>query len=163
MAYHEECATLSNRREENSTHVSGDSPVDLTRNEGLVYNELLQRTTPAKAYDLLDKVMDQGVRAPMTIYRALDSLIRKGLAKKVVSLNAFMAVPPDSESQMSAFMTCGTCNQTRKIDISAEYVEAIFGDAQMSLDEVFIEARGQCISDVCSRKVSQRPGVNQES
>ena len=80
------------------TTSASEQPADqnaayLTRNEQVVLAELEKWQTPAKAYDLLEKLIDKGLRSPMTIYRALDSLICKGLAKKVATLNAYVAVP----------------------------------------------------------------------
>ena len=46
---------------------------------------------PLSAYDLLDQLRPTGVAAPLTVYRALDKLIKSGKVHRVESLNAFVA------------------------------------------------------------------------
>ncbi len=56
-----------------------------------------------------------------------------------------MAMKPDSVSEVSAFMTCSSCNRTTKVKIDRKTVEALFGSLSIDLREVFIEAHGECI------------------
>src|SRR3569833_2731604 len=51
-------------------HVWAD---DLTRNQELVLGTLAHATGPMSAYDILDKLRDDGLRAPLQVYRALES------------------------------------------------------------------------------------------
>jgi len=44
----------------------------LTRNQSLVFDVLEKAEGPLSAYTILDKLSDQGFRAPMQVYRALD-------------------------------------------------------------------------------------------
>jgi Fur family transcriptional regulator, zinc uptake regulator len=63
---------------------------DLTRNQDLVLKTLNAADTPLSAYDILDRLRGDGLRAPLQIYRALDKLIEHGLAHRLESLNAFV-------------------------------------------------------------------------
>ena len=47
----------------------GREPSGLTRNETFVWETLTEAESPLKAYEILDKLKDKGVRAPMTVYR----------------------------------------------------------------------------------------------
>jgi Fe2+ or Zn2+ uptake regulation protein len=42
----------------------------------------------------------------MTIYRALDCLVERGLARKIASLNAFVALTEETRAAIGAFVTC---------------------------------------------------------
>ncbi|MCI5047487.1 MAG: hypothetical protein MRY59_08290 [Aquisalinus sp.] len=150
MAYEYGIATFDRGLEKVGERSSPRAPLKLSRNEELVFRELSLKDTPVKAYQLLDSLMAHGLRSPMTIYRALDSLIKKGFAKKVISQNAFIALKSDDVAKVSAFMTCSTCKQTRKIEISKSLVEGMFGTESIALQEVFIEANGKCLGDDCS-------------
>jgi Fur family transcriptional regulator, zinc uptake regulator len=121
----------------------------MSRNEEMVYAQLLDAGEPLKAYDLLDRLHDDGLRAPMTIYRALDSLIGRGLARRIASLNAFVALTPEMRAAIGAFVTCTKCGRTRSIGLSNEVVEAMLAPAGMAISDVYIEAFGDCDRSGC--------------
>ena len=134
---------------ETRAHWREDLLQDMTRNERIVYDELQKSKSPKKAYALLEALRDKGLRAPMSIYRALDTLIEKGLAKKVASLNAFAAIRPEDNTTVSAFITCRRCGATRQVTLDKEEVRRMLAPAMSSLGEVFIEAYGVCSDDEC--------------
>ena len=68
-------------------HVWAD---DLTRNQELVLGALAHADAPLSAYDILDKLRGDGLRAPLQVYRALEKLTERGLAHRLESLNAFV-------------------------------------------------------------------------
>jgi Fur family zinc uptake transcriptional regulator len=70
---------------------SHDMPTDLTRNQELVLGALTGSASPLSAYDILDKLRGEGLRAPLQVYRALDKLLDRGLAHRLESINAFVA------------------------------------------------------------------------
>ena len=116
----------------------------LKRNEQLVYDVLCRSETALKAYDLLEKLQDQGLRAPMTIYRALEALIAYGYVKKIVSLNAYIAIRPGRPAQARAFLICKDCMQAKEILLDKRQVAALFAPAPVSTSDVCIEAFGDC-------------------
>lgn len=133
----------------------------LTRNEQIIYRELCANARPMKAYALLERVHQQGLRAPMTVYRALNALIRHGLAKKVASMNAFVALRHDAGKTAEAFITCRTCGRTMGIGLTRRQVEEIFSPAGMQVGDVFIEAYGDCGASDCKKpntETSQESG-----
>lgn len=119
-------------------------PAALKRNEQLVYDALHRSETPLKAYDLLDSLQDQGLRAPMTIYRALEALIAKGHVKKIASLNAFIIVNPDRAALTSAFLICRKCMRAKEITLSEKQVAELFAPLSICVDDVLIEAFTDC-------------------
>ncbi|MEM8772848.1 MAG: transcriptional repressor [Pseudomonadota bacterium] len=132
-----------------SPHTQNDNKQEPLRpNEQLVYEALCQSETPLKAYDLLDDLHDQGLRAPMTIYRALEALKGKGYAKKIESMNAFVATKPDRKTQARAYLICKDCQQVREILLEDAQVETLFSPATVAVEDVRIEAYGEC-HDVC--------------
>lgn len=56
-----------------------------------IMGALAASSRPLSAYDLLDQLRPTGVAAPLTVYRALDKLIKSGKVHRVESLNAFVA------------------------------------------------------------------------
>lgn len=123
---------------------------DLTRNQSLVMGALSKAGGPLSAYAILDQLRDQGFRAPLQIYRALDKLVEYGLVHRLESLNAFVACrDPGCEShETTAFTICETCGQVSEItdDTLARRLKALARDAQFALKKTTIELRGTCRS-----------------
>lgn len=122
----------------------------LKRNEQLVYDALQQSDRPLKAYGLLEMLQDHGLRAPMTIYRALDALIEKGLAKKIASLNAFTAIKTGEKKQLSAFFTCRNCGLTTEVPLRQEKILALMFPGDLQIDDLYVEAFGDCNNGNCT-------------
>ena len=61
----------------------------LSKNQALVYEALSQAGKPVGAYDLLDQLKAHGLKAPLQIYRALESLIELKVVHRLESLNAW--------------------------------------------------------------------------
>ncbi len=89
-------------------------PNKLTHNQQVVIDVLRETGQPLSAYQILDidAVRDSGLKAPLTIYRALDKLVEKGLAHRIESLNAFVACEHEPHSEPAAFMICTVCRTT---------------------------------------------------
>ncbi|MEM8936165.1 MAG: hypothetical protein AAGC77_07135 [Pseudomonadota bacterium] len=120
-----------------------------TRNEGIVHAALEKAGRPMKAYELLDILQDAGLRAPMTIYRALEGLQAKGRAQKVVSQNAFVSVDQRSGPNYRAVITCSRCGDARLVPLAEQDVRKILGATDMRFSEIVIEATGECDA-ICS-------------
>src|ERR1700710_1957225 len=86
---------------------------ELTRNQHLVLDALTEATGPLSAYGLLDRVRNDGIKAPLQIYRALDKLVELGLAHRLESLNAFVACAHVHEQHqgLAAFAICENCGR----------------------------------------------------
>ncbi len=116
----------------------------LKPNERLVYEALVKADAPLKAYDLLEGLHDEGLRAPMTIYRALDSLTAKGCVKKIFSINAFVAIRSPSQSPARAFLICRECLQSKEIQLDEKQFARLFSPLLALADDIRIEAFGAC-------------------
>lgn len=116
----------------------------LTKNETAVFKELQQADGPQKAYALLEALSEKGVRAPMTVYRALDGLIAKGFAKKITSQNAYILVNPETQSAVVAYVTCKRCGKTHEVSLEKSIIATMLASINLRLQEIFIEAYGEC-------------------
>ena len=93
---------------------AGESLTPLRRR---VLELLLDAPGPAKAYDLLAQLGDDsGAAKPPTIYRALEFLMKVGLAHKIESLNAFVACNMHGCGRQAAFLICDGCGDTEELD-----------------------------------------------
>ena len=94
-------------------HVWAD---DLTRNQELVLGALAHSEGPMSAYDILDKLRGEGLRAPLQVYRALEKLTERGLAHRLESLNAFVCCADAHchETGTNAFAICAQCGKVEE-------------------------------------------------
>jgi Fur family zinc uptake transcriptional regulator len=83
----------------------------LTAMRRRVLEALLASHAPLGAYELIDRLAEQGARAaPITIYRALDFLREQGLVHRIESRNAFIAcVHNHASSDPVVFLICEKC------------------------------------------------------
>ena len=133
---------------------SHDVPTDLTRNQGLVLGALNHSVGPLSAYDILDKLRGDGLRAPLQVYRALDKLVERGLAHRLESLNAFVACADEHchRKGLIAFAICADCG---KVD---EFADAIIeerlgewaGAKGFKVERTTMEIRGKCAECVAA-------------
>lgn len=89
----------------------------LTGNQRMIYGALLELGRTAKAYELLDILREQGVKAAPTIYRALNELMEKGLVQHIVSMQTFVALPTSELTQgQKVMLVCDECGKARPLD-----------------------------------------------
>lgn len=123
-------------------------PRALTRNQELVLGTLHHAEAPLSAYEILDRLRADGLRAPLQVYRALEKLIDAGLAHRLESLNAFVccADARGHRAGLTAFAICEKCG--RVDEFSDEGVKARlagWADANgFSAERTTIELRGTC-------------------
>lgn len=103
---------------------------------------------PIAAYTILEK-LQQGAKAPQTVYRALDYLIEHGLVHKLESLNAYVACQQEASEcrHAAAFMICRHCQRTHEIkDLSQlQAVLENYGKTTGFSDlHIILEIRGLC-------------------
>jgi len=121
---------------------------ELTRNQSLVLKTLDKAEGPLSAYTILDRLRDDGFRAPLQVYRALEKLQEFGLVHRLESINAFVACadPHCHDHSIVAFAICETCG--RVDEFSDETVETRLGDwvaaHRFKPAKTTIEIRGNC-------------------
>lgn len=124
----------------------GSSPsldVSLTSNARMVLEALVEASTPCKAYSLLETLRDKGVSAPMTVYRALERLVDLGYVRRIESMNAYIAIPPEMRERAIAFRICRTCSKTEFIRLDAAALNSL-QDTGLLADETYIEVYHDC-------------------
>ncbi len=118
----------------------------LNEKEKLVLAALRRRGKPASAYDLIDDLKPQGVKAPPTVYRALTRLIEAGLAHRLESLNAFVACTHDGHQATVALAVCNDCGEVEEFE-SPEVTELLArwaSSVDFGMEETTLELRGRC-------------------
>ena len=127
---------------------SHDIPTDLTRNQELVLGALTTSGSPLSAYDILDKLRGDGLRAPLQIYRALEKLVDRGLAHRLESLNAFVACA-DMHCHRKGLIAFAICESCGKVD---EFADAVIEERLgtwakndgFKVERTTMEIRGRC-------------------
>ncbi len=120
----------------------------LTRNQRLVFDALDAADGPLSAYTILDRLRDDGFRAPLQVYRALDKLVAHGLVHRIESLNAFISCdhPADQDHGTVAFAICEDCGNVAEF-AQQDVVKRLQGWAKgegFEAHSTVIELRGQC-------------------
>jgi Fur family zinc uptake transcriptional regulator len=108
-------------------------------------------------HEVLDTVRPQGISAPPTVYRALNHLIKKGLAHRLESINAYVAcVEPHRRHDSAVFAICTDCDSIDEFfDIRIlKRLHAKASERSFKVDSTTIEMMGRCAA--CHR-VSEAP------
>ena len=119
-----------------------------TQMRAAVFEALASFDRPASAYDIADKVSsDQGRRvAANSVYRILDLFVGSNLARKVESVNGYIANDHPDCLHDCIFLICDTCGQTTHLDndrLSGGVRDAAKA-AGFAPQRPVIEVRGQC-------------------
>src|SRR5437868_1246110 len=133
------------RSHDGHDHVWAD---DLTPNQELVLGTLAHAEAPLSAYDILDRLRGDGLRAPLQVYRALEKLTGRGLAHRLESLNAFVCCT-DATCHRTGTIAFAICERCGKVEEFAEPAveQKLRGWSKASGFEarrVTIELRGGC-------------------
>jgi Fur family zinc uptake transcriptional regulator len=123
---------------------AGESFTPLRRR---VLELLLDQHGPAKAYDLLPLLdSDKGTAKPPTIYRALEFLVRVGLAHRIESLNAFVACDVGACARSTIFLICEKCGAAEEFDAGHALVDLTDAAKRdgFAINRTMIEASGVC-------------------
>ena len=125
------------------------SRAELTKNQLNVLDKLEAASGPLSAYTLLDQLREHGFRAPLQVYRALDTLIKAGFVHRLESLNAFVACSEQHDHghhRMTAFAICDRCGQVAEIsdDVVGKRLDDWVGSTGFAAKKAVIEFRGTC-------------------
>ena len=123
---------------------------ELTKNQSLVFEALARADGPLSAYTILDQLRNDGFRAPLQVYRALDKLLDYGMIHRLESINAFVACAhPHTHSHghgMIAFAICEKCGQVSEFsdDLITSRVREWTNSNGFKQSKMTIEIRGVC-------------------
>ncbi len=122
---------------------------NLTKNQSLVFEKLSSADGPMSAYDLLDELREQGLKAPLQIYRALEKLQEVDLVHRLESMNSFVAcAQPNCHAKtgLVAFAICEKCGTVS--EFSDDVVQTRLADWATERDftptKTSLEIRGLC-------------------
>jgi len=125
----------------------------LTKNQLLVLGVLNSAEMPLSAYSVLDALRDFGFRAPLQVYRALDTLIGLGKVHRIESMNAFIACEHSlcEASDMTAFIICNECEKVSEVEDKelSDYMQIRAKKFGLYAPETKIEFHGLC-PDCCN-------------
>jgi len=120
----------------------------LTRNQQAVLTALKGADKPLTAYDVLGlpAIRKAGMKAPLTIYRALDKLIDRGLVHRIESLNAFVHCDHGPHDHATGFLICTDCGRTLEVHLEAceTHLAGRARDQGFAVDNVRVEMTGRC-------------------
>lgn len=96
-------------------HATGIEDLKLTKNQMRVLSVLEKSRQPLSAYNILDRLRDHGLKAPLQVYRALDKLLNLGRVHRLESMNAFVICCHSRHGQIhpriTAFEICEACGK----------------------------------------------------
>ena len=123
------------------------SDLRLTPIRRRVLELLLAEHRALGAYDILGHLSAEGLGAqPPVAYRALDFLVKHGLAHRIEALNAYAACVHIDHDHVPAFLICRTCKAVAESE--AELSHGKLGQAAkatgFTIEKVVVEAEGLC-------------------
>lgn len=121
----------------------------LTRNETLVLTVLRdEESGPQTAYQILDRLRGDGLKAPLQVYRALRSLSDRHLVHRLESLNAFVACNHQhgDHHHAAVFSICQTCGRVSEATDPAldQALADLARRGNFALRDAAVEMRGLC-------------------
>ncbi|MCV6585429.1 MAG: transcriptional repressor [Marinibacterium sp.] len=112
-----------------------------------VFEILLQEHRALGAYEILKTLSDEGLGSqPPVAYRALDFLVKAGLAHRIERLNAYIACSHLTGSHAPAFLICRNCKGVAETDVQIDdWANGPFASAPgFHVERVALEAEGLC-------------------
>ena len=91
-----------------------------------VLSEIAGSHTAVGAYDLLERLASAGGRrlAPISVYRALDSLVETGIVHRLESRNAFFAChAPHAGDRRRVVLACERCGTVAEMESAGVFAE----------------------------------------
>ncbi len=108
---------------------------------------LLEKHQALGAYDILDVLSAEGLGSqPPVVYRALDFLVKHGLAHRVERLNAYTACSHVDANHAPAFLICRNCRSVSEspTDLSDGWLGHLAKETGFMIERVVVEAEGLC-------------------
>lgn len=108
---------------------------------------------PLSAYELLAKLTKFGIKAPQTVYRALDALVQRGLVHRIETLNAFVACHNHAGDNCAQFAVCRECGAVTEIHDHrlSDAIKTLAKSLSFSIEREMLELVGLC--QACSQKM----------
>lgn len=140
-----------------ATNSKAAKDLQLSANSKKILNLLKKTSKPMSAYDMLHKLRSTTIKAPPTVYRALENLLTLGLIHRIHSLNAYMLCHEHKEghagckesdhvSHGAQFAVCRSCGTVEEIhDHRIEnYIKNIGKMLKFRIENETLELSGTC-------------------
>jgi len=119
----------------------------LTETRKRVLSILLNDHKALGAYDILDLLTQEGKRPqPPVVYRALDFLVKNGLAHRIEKLNAYTACTHSGHPHLPAFLICRDCRAVAEhtTQQTQDSISQKADSVGFHVEQMVIEAEGLC-------------------
>jgi Fur family zinc uptake transcriptional regulator len=128
----------------------------LTPMRAKVLSALADSATPVGAYDLMDRLAEDGKRpAPITVYRALDFLTANGLVHRLESRNAYLACDHTHDHGAPVvFLICENCGAVAEAvadEIGTGLAELVSREGFKARAQV-VEIAGTCAACLAAQR-----------
>ena len=141
---HDRCIAGALKRAE--THC-GARRLQFTATRRRVLEILLRGHRALGAYDILDELKRDGLGSqPPAVYRALDFLVREGLAHRIERINAYAACARPGGDHQPAFLICRDCGAVAETDsgLGQSRLGAAAEASGFAIERIAVEALGLC-------------------
>ncbi len=141
---HEHCIEEAFSRAE---RLCADRRLRLTTLRREVLKIIWEGHHPAGAYDILDRLKEQGrSAAPMTVYRTLDFLMEHGLVHRLASRNAFVGCDHPGDHHRSQFLVCKNCGMAAEMADPriTDAIRVAAAAAGFAVEAPVVEVTGLC-------------------
>lgn len=123
--------------------------IRLTPMRRMVLEEIASSHTAVGAYDLLDRLARKGTKrlAPISVYRALDSLVEAGVVHRLESRNAFFAChAPHASDRRQIVLACERCGTVAEVTSDAVFDQIATAAATSGfiVNRPMVEVLGTC-------------------
>ena len=148
--------------------VCGERAQRLTAPRRRVLEVLASSHKPIGAYEIIDSIARKHkVRpAPITVYRALEFLMKQGIVHRIESRNAYLAcVHNHDKDALVAFLMCDTCGLVGEAstDALAQQLAAAAKKAGFQYAMSVVEITGTCSNCRGDRRAPKRRRRNRPS
>ena len=119
----------------------------LTPTRARVLEILLAEHRALGAYDILDILRAEGASAqPPVAYRALDFLVKAGLAHRIERLNAFVACSHIGRDHAPVFLICTKCRKVGEAsgEAASRLSQGIADGTGFKVERTLVEIEGLC-------------------
>lgn len=97
------------------------------------------------AYEILELLRAEGLgHQPPVAYRALDFLVKHGLAHKIESKNAYIACGHPTEDHTPAFLICHSCDHVEEGTAPDAAAFSMAAGSGFQVDRTVLEIEGVC-------------------
>jgi Fur family zinc uptake transcriptional regulator len=121
----------------------------LTELRRLVLEEIASSHKAVGAYDVLERVSAKGGRrlAPISVYRALDTLVALGVVHRLESRNAFFAChAAHAANRRQIVLTCNACGSVAEVSGARVFdgIAQAANEAGFRMAHALVEVAGSC-------------------